>query len=215
MARRNLRNVDERILSRVIHEGSSNGVNNISTKKIASSLRITEPTIYVHFQNKENLIATAYRKAFAALYSQMEFHEDKNLHSAFERNVLILLQNAKRYPEEAIYVFNYHHLNSYHTPDPANSETGKAFYKVLSSIWNGSGKNGKEADERISRQVYAYTLELMDLFAYEAAIGTLDDDLATAKLVNAVALAGLQEGKALFLASLNGEEETQPTKMKA
>lgn len=205
MARRNLRNVDERILSRVIHEGSVNGVSNVSTKKIASALRITEPTIYVHFQNKDNLTFAAYKKALASLYGGTALEKGEELSDALERNILILLQSAKRFPEETIYVFNYHHLPGFHPQDPKKSQAGSAFYEALTFLWNKASQ--EENGRFIDRQVYDYAFELMDLFAYEAAIGVIDDSPLTAKFVHALALGGLEGGKAHFLAALSEEEK--------
>jgi AcrR family transcriptional regulator len=205
MARRNLRNVDERILLRVIHEGSVNGVNNVSTKKIASALRITEPTIYVHFQNKDNLTFEAYKKALAALYGGTGLRKDEDLQSALERNILILLQSAKVHPEETIYVFNYHHLPGFHSGDPKKSEAGSVFYEALASLWNKG--NDAETNALIDQQVYDYAFELMDLFAYEAALGVIADDEMTAKFVDGIALGGLEGGKAQFVRLLSEEEK--------
>jgi AcrR family transcriptional regulator len=73
MARRNLRNIDQRIINRTIEEGAAKGIDGISTKKIASLLRITEPTIYVHFGTKDNLLKEAYKTAVATLYDIVAF----------------------------------------------------------------------------------------------------------------------------------------------
>jgi len=205
MARRNLRNVDERILSRVIHEGAVNGVGNISTKKIASALRITEPTIYVHFQNKDNLTFSAYKKAFASLYGGTSSEKNEGRCDSLERSILVLLQNAKRFPEETIYVFNYHHLPGFHPQDPKKNQAGSAFYETLASLWNKT--TDEEDSHLVDQRVYDCAFELMDLFAYEAAIGALDDSSLTAKFVHALALGGLEGGKTHFLSSLNEEEK--------
>lgn len=63
MARRTLRALDNRIIKRTLISGAKNGICNISTKEIASILGITEPTIYVHYKTKENLLFCAYKEA--------------------------------------------------------------------------------------------------------------------------------------------------------
>lgn len=63
MARRTLRALDNRIIKRTLIAGAKKGINNISTKEIASLLDITEPTIYVHYKTKENLLFCAYKEA--------------------------------------------------------------------------------------------------------------------------------------------------------
>ena len=110
MARRNLRNIDERILNRVIIEGAKNGIEGVSTKKIAAFLRITEPTIYVHFQSKKHLLDEAYHKAMDALYTLKSLKENDDFSSVIAENLYLIGLQAAKYPDEVIYAFNYRHM---------------------------------------------------------------------------------------------------------
>ncbi len=60
MARRTLRALEARIKRKTIEEAFKNGFKRISTKDIAEVLSITEPTIYVHFKSKGELLFESY-----------------------------------------------------------------------------------------------------------------------------------------------------------
>lgn len=60
MARRTLYNIDECILKAAIKIGANEGVENITARKIADCCDITDATVFVYFQNKQNLLLQAY-----------------------------------------------------------------------------------------------------------------------------------------------------------
>lgn len=62
MARRTLHDIENKILDCAIRLGATKGIENISTQEIAKCLGISEPTIFVHFKTKKNLIVQAARK---------------------------------------------------------------------------------------------------------------------------------------------------------
>jgi AcrR family transcriptional regulator len=108
MARRTLLKLDERILSWVISEGALKGTEGISTSRIASQLRISEPTIFVHFRSKENLLFEADRSALHALYSSLGANLSENPRQNALKALLSLGKNAQAHPKEAAYAFFYH-----------------------------------------------------------------------------------------------------------
>lgn len=63
MGRRNLDNIEKKIIKQTIRLGALNGVDHISTIELAEKLGISEGTIFVHFKTKENLIYEAYKSA--------------------------------------------------------------------------------------------------------------------------------------------------------
>ena len=136
MARRNLRNIDERILNRVIIEGAKNGIEGVSTKKIAAFLRITEPTIYVHFQSKKHLLDEAYHKAMDALYTLKSLKENDDFSSVIAENLYLIGLQAAKYPDEVIYAFNYRHMPDFVEANPAQSETSQHFFLALQKMWH-------------------------------------------------------------------------------
>ncbi len=66
MGRRNLDNIERKIIKQTIRLGALNGVDHISTIELSKKLGISEGTIFVHFKTKENLIFEAYN--FAGIY---------------------------------------------------------------------------------------------------------------------------------------------------
>lgn len=79
MARRTLRALDSRIIKRTIQAGAKRGVSNISTKDMSLILGITEPTIYVHFGTKDNLLYQAYLECRKSIDE-----EERNLLKTYE-----------------------------------------------------------------------------------------------------------------------------------
>lgn len=61
MGRRNLDNIERKIIKQTIRLGALNGVDHISTIELSEKLGISEGTIFVHFKTKENLIYEAYK----------------------------------------------------------------------------------------------------------------------------------------------------------
>lgn len=81
MARRTLRALDKRIKKKIIEQSLHYSINDISTKTVARSLKISEPTIYIHFKNKSNLLREAY------LFAKEEVEKEENkLFSAYKES---------------------------------------------------------------------------------------------------------------------------------
>jgi AcrR family transcriptional regulator len=103
MARRTLIHLDERILAWAVQEGSRKGIEGISTARIASQLRISEPTIFIHFKNKGNLLREAYLFSLRALYGSIAPIPNENPRKNLLNGLLCLAQNAEKNPAEAAY----------------------------------------------------------------------------------------------------------------
>lgn len=102
MARRKLRNLDNRILRKVVAHGAALGIDEISTKKIAEEIGITEPTIYVHFQTRVNLLFSANEFAIKELLSGFG-NDDATLLQRWGS----ALESAKNNPLSALYAYYY------------------------------------------------------------------------------------------------------------
>ncbi len=106
MARRKLRNLDNRILKKTVIHGAEFGIDEISTKKIAEEIGITEPTIYVHFNTRNNLLLLANEYAIEKLKEE----------SAGEATLMdkwgLLLKAASANPEAAKYAYYYRQKNT-------------------------------------------------------------------------------------------------------
>lgn len=207
MARRNLRNIDDRILYRTIAEGAENGIHGISTKKVASALRISEPTIYIHFKTKENLVSAAYQKAFSEVYGCVSIALDGNLEDTLEKSVELILKNAEEHRNEVIFVFHYQHLDTFKFANPPDSDIGKALMVVIGKIWHHDNDEKTEFCPYIERQIYCFVTDVICLFSYKVALKELAADSSSAKFVYAILMSGLSGGKERFLSSLNDEEK--------
>ncbi len=105
MARRKLRNLDNRILKKVVSHGAEYGINGISTKKIAEEIGITEPTIYVHFHTRKNLLLAANEFALNNLKNFSDV--DATLSGKWGQ----LLLSAKENKDDAIYAYFFRNEN--------------------------------------------------------------------------------------------------------
>jgi len=216
MARRNLRNIDQRIINRTIEEGAIKGIDDISTKKIASLLRITEPTIYVHFGTKDNLLKEAYRSAAATLYDIVGLSADDDLDVIAPYNLTIVAKQAQAHRNEVIYVFNYRHMPGFIEFTEAKTPQGEAIFEALRSTWyHGSNlENPAPFCPYIDRQLYLYVLEMISGFVYSIAKNELPADETTAKFFSALLLSSLRYGKELFKSMLT-DENREDLKKKA
>lgn len=211
MARRNLRNLDERIIKRTIHYGAVNGIENISTKKIANDLRITEPTIYVHFKTKENLLLSAFQKIIQNIYGMPEVKTltADELVESFIPGFQGILQRARENSEEVIYAFNYRHSQfNKDGPNPLS-----AAYKLMYSATIKAFSQDEEVCEHINAIVFRLTLEVINTFVYKAAKGEIEPTAVNAKLMAALVYGGLNNGREVFQKSLTPEEMAQLKKI--
>lgn len=211
MARRNLRNIDERILNKTIAEGARAGIEGVSTKKIASALRITEPTIYVHFQTKDNLLKEAFAKAQKAVFSLpfQPIEEAIDLDNV-QHNIELILSQSKAYPDQIIYIYNYRHQKGFRADNPSTSEATKKFLVSIHNAWTND-KNVAEVCAfcpYIENTLYSFVLDLIDSFSYKVARGDVPADPFTAKLVTAVILGGMMNGRKMFLSSLTAADRS-------
>jgi AcrR family transcriptional regulator len=211
MARRNLRNIDQRIINRTIEEGAAKGIDGISTKKIASLLRITEPTIYVHFGTKENLLKEAYKSAVDTLYNIVGLSSEDNLDVVAPHNFTIIGQQAQTHPNEVIYVFNYRHMPNFIEFAPKNTVQGEAIFEALRSAWHhgNSPENPAPFCPYIDQQLYLFVLEMISGYVYSIAKKDLPADETTAKFFSALLLASLRNGKVLFKGMLSEDNKKE------
>jgi AcrR family transcriptional regulator len=205
MARRNLRNLDERILKRTIHYGAVDGAGNISTKRIAKDLRVTEPTIYVHFKTKENLLLSAFNYCIQDLYDLDYIKKAGEVQNPdhLDEELLRLLQKGKENDEEIVYAFNYRHSTFY---APTNSEEGKAYMDLFKKIIR-SYVNDPDMTEKTTTTLVGVCLEIVDLFIYKAAKGEIEPNAVNAKILSALVLGGLAGGQKYFYDSLTDAEK--------
>jgi len=200
MARRNLRNIDQRILHRIIAEGAAKGIEGISTKKIASLLRISEPTIYIHFQTKENLLKEAYQSALETLFLSADFSSSEDLDVLIPRVFVSLGQQAQVHPDEARYVFAYSHRPGSEESETKTNPAVDAIVHAFRTGWNQGGCDEGNAliDPSIDRLLDSYTFEMILAFVDSIAKKNGPTDEVTAVFYGSLLLSSIQNGKGLF-----------------
>lgn len=205
MARRNLRNLDERILRKTISYGASDGISNISTKRIAKDLHITEPTIYVHFKTKENLLLSAYSKAVEDIYDidSLKKADVEYFKNELDKVLLKLLLSAKANSEAIVYAFNYRHSCFFNNN---MTEQRNLYTKVLTDVL-AAYINDPEMNPATEKTLVSISFEIMDLFVYKAAKGEIEPNPVTAKILMALVVGGLSGSKEAFYARLTNEEK--------
>ena len=204
MARRTLRNLDERILKWTIHYGAIDGISNVSTKRIAKDLRITEPTIYVHFKTKGNLLYEAYKRVVETVYDFKDFSKEdpKQFTNDLEHELLRLLEKAALKKEEVVFAFNYRNSPNYKTYNTPGSELYlQHFSEVLVSAIHDP-----EMTEAIKKTLIPVALEIFNLFTFKVAKGEMDATLLRAKILVALVMGGLMNAHEVFYSHLSPEE---------
>lgn len=151
MARRTLKNLDNRILKKVIAHGADKGPEKISTKKIAMEIGITEPTIYVHFGTKNNLLREAYEKAFDNAYGGIHISEDPHkalasLGEYMERGVF----QAINHPEDVLYCFKYRNSTMFMGPIDPDEDPLKNLKNLVMVVYKGTPGINNAIDQFVS-----------------------------------------------------------------
>lgn len=117
MARRTLRNIDDKIIKKVVKIGSVDGIDSISTIEISKSLGISEPTIFVHFQTKKQLLEEAFlfvtKKIFEGFSNRnVEVPENASFEIMWEK-INSFLDLCHEFTTEIMFFYNYRHSKYY------------------------------------------------------------------------------------------------------
>ncbi len=105
MARRKLRNLDNRILKKIVAHGAEYGIDEISTKEVAEEIGITEPTIYVHFHTRNNVLLVANE------YAIQELKDASDGDTTLSGKWGLVLKAAVSCPESAKYAYFFRQKN--------------------------------------------------------------------------------------------------------
>lgn len=205
MARRTLRNLDERILNRAIYYGAEKGISNVSTKKIAFDLKITEPTIYVHFKTKNNLLKEAFKKASKTAFLVVESEDmstpDK-VGEVFKHHFYEVLNQAKAHKLEVIYSFNFRNCPLYEPHYDAFFDPLETIKKaILVAYHHGKNETWSLIDSIVSDLV---TKEI-DLFINEVVQDRVDLNQTTALFMATLIENGVSGGKQALLSQVDEE----------
>lgn len=133
MARRNLVNIDETILKETIKIAGGEGLDKAPAKKIAQNCGITDATIFVYYENKVNLLKTAYEYAMerfdSTVLRQSYTIKSGDNYPAWETILNFAVENN----EFAKYISVYRH-SSYIGENPVSPEKiklAKEFFKGM------------------------------------------------------------------------------------
>lgn len=169
MARRTLHHLDERICKRVIYYGAKKGIDSISTKRIASDLHISEPTIYIHFKSRADLLLATYQGIVDGLENLLEntiFNKYRGKKEELSKDLTkiyySLFNDIYAHKDEVIFLFNYRRYAS-----PSLSETMRKSFTAFISSFNP--EISSRLEKEISGDNNFLLLAPLEIYAYEIA----------------------------------------------
>lgn len=114
MARRTLKDIEDKILNETVRMGANRGLENISTLELAKLCGISEPTIFVHFKTKRNLIVQAGRRldgVIKAYIFETEYNFDNKelFNEQIKSTWLKCFHYLLEHPDDAKYYNRYRH----------------------------------------------------------------------------------------------------------
>jgi AcrR family transcriptional regulator len=136
MARRTLENLEKKILGCTANLGAKKGIENISTAEIAKICDISEPTIFVHFKKKNNLIAQVGRhldEGIKGLVSEacLDVKDKDMIASELHRIWLKCFDFLIAHPDQTRYYIRYKHSAYY---DPKYYSGKDSAYEAVKTI---------------------------------------------------------------------------------
>jgi len=151
MGRRNLVDIDKRIIQMAIKLGGKNGVDHISTIELAKKLEISEGTIFVHFQSKDNLIKACYdyivdaTNKFLEVAKKMPYTE-KGCYELWEKMIL----NMTERPDTSKFFYSYY-ISRHRTSSPERKALFAGIINQMLSI------NNYPVDEETAYKIWNFT----------------------------------------------------------
>lgn len=216
MARRKLRNVDERLLLNTIRQGADAGIKNLSTQRVAKATDVTEATIYVHFQTRENLLFHAYQLAVQTLLEDIQPDPAKPTEQALSDLIFAILQRSALNPAQAIYALRYRHYAE-ETNLPQFFAVRGVFFEAVKRAWNNDPTLNESYPfaDWVAHTVFDFAQDSLFVLAYRAAKNEIPVTRSVSKLVAAFLLDGYQRGKKMFLSSLTDEDKAELIRLTA
>lgn len=175
MARRTLRNLDLRIMKRVVFYGATDGIGKISTKRIASDLNISEPTIFIHFKTKRNLLQSAYSSIMKSLREKIEiglFNKYEGKREQFLKRVddiwFGVFTDIWKEREKVIYAFRFRHglKGSADLKEPF--ALTESFLKFMASV---EPQYASRLSSLGATEATALVMGSIEMYAFEVAVG--------------------------------------------
>lgn len=164
MARRTLENLDKKILGCTANLGAKKGIENISTAEIAKICEISEPTIYVHFKKKTNLICQVGRHlddGIKALVLEARFdpHDKDMIAAEIHRIWMKCFDFLVAHPDQTRYYIRYKNSAYYDPKYYAGKDSALYLVKNMILMYNENLTKFKEVwHEAISISIVDATL---------------------------------------------------------
>lgn len=124
MSRKALKDIDTKIFKEVIKTTFKTGLGDVSTKKIAQKLGISEPVIFSHFKTKVGLLDATYEYCFNIFDVDFDvpskpvpFEELWTLYAPY-------FNKAMDHPQELVYVSSFKHSQFYDPEFVKRTEIG-------------------------------------------------------------------------------------------
>jgi len=138
MSRRLLdKDFDEEVLGRCLEESYHYGLERISTKRIAASLGVSEPVIFLHFKDKKNLLSQAFLRAWRP-FDDFEripvFVYLLGVDETQKQEIFSQVKKALRYKKEFIFLAQYDASIKYFDFDLVYKTLAKRRERVMSSF---------------------------------------------------------------------------------
>jgi AcrR family transcriptional regulator len=147
MGRKPICNVEKKIMEEVLRADFKYGIYALSTKKIASHLKISEPVIFSHFKTKQNL----YDRTFEYAFNQINVPSliptpEVVLSSEANERFLAFFQAVLEEKECLVYAEHYAHSSYYNKAAAYQVEKGV----VESAVAFLNAHNGRPEEENRS-----------------------------------------------------------------
>lgn len=161
MPRRNIPNLQEKIIEQTIKMGAKVGANKISTIKLAKKCDITEPAIYGRFKTKFDLLFSAYifiNQQIEQLLSAMDWDNMKTLDDV-KKMWRVLFYFAIKNPDYISYFDSFRRTTKHNPAIPTEYRNRYINYAKTVLLINNT-KKVRTDQEYLSMWVYWVNLSL-------------------------------------------------------
>lgn len=187
MARRTLVNIEGKILDAVVNKGAKYGVDNVSTIQIAKKCGITEPTIFVHFKTKTNLLYQAYLYVEKKLDDEFFFNQEIQTEEPDVYKVWMQMFDFFQKNQTVTKYFDSYRHYSFYNPDDDSDYDEKhmeVFYKLIDRK-----KSFSKAEMLI---LMIHIIDSTVNYAVKMAEGKIPSDDATKKFIFDLIIGGIK-----------------------
>lgn len=181
MPRRNLSvDIDEQMVAATIKLGAKIGLESVTTMKVGMACGVAEPTVYRHFNSKENLLYQAYLQVdnvLTSIIDKLDFSDPAKVQSSAEQVWRETFDYFITHRDETLYYIQYRHSVHYNTA--MDMERAGAFGTLYKKNLEAARK--KDEDFAI---VSDFVLDNTMNFAEKVHLGQLEDNERLRELIS-------------------------------